>query len=505
MTPSLLFDVHMLTLCHHLRAAGGLAINNFVNAVNEQRRYPWLHGFDCHLRPDTDDRMVGEAMRNYSPIVRHISNPTRFAGTPISTAFTPSARGMCPVCCDDDLKESDCKHPTPVAWDEYDLLLEAAMSSQRAEMREVATAAAGLSHVDSQAPFPFPGSSPSTPPTSSPSGSLPPLLSTLPLPTTDLRHVTSPACAVPPPCPAPTTSHLPPFHIPLSTSLPPALPSVPHLPAQLLTPPTGPIPAAGPYSSIPHLPAPLLSPSIASSSASAHFSSVPHLPQRSPNHRCSASQQLLVSAGSTAPASSLPAAQLLPPSAPSASSAPAAAGGFQFFQSGTLTFRTRHRLERRPRYITADGAQKLMRFANCGTTATAVERELNYPAPFAEYFSARVATVYEYREQKASVRPLLAPVDTECQADLLAARSMPPTSKSANTDVKLVVGCVCPHTVGLRTSYLFDHAPGYCWNFQVQHNRLAARSLVQVRCPDGSCIELQWHSHNGSKQAAFQC
>lgn len=105
---------------------------------------------------------------------------------------------------------------------------------------------------------------------------------------------------------------------------------------------------------------------------------------------------------------------------------------------------------KRPRWFTADGAQKLTRFANCGTTATAVEKKLKYTPPFAEYFNPKLAVAYDHLEQTAMQRPSPEEADTECQADLLAARSTPSSSKCTMMDVKLVVGCVCPHTVGLR-------------------------------------------------------
>lgn len=106
--------------------------------------------------------------------------------------------------------------------------------------------------------------------------------------------------------------------------------------------------------------------------------------------------------------------------------------------------------EQRPRAFTADGAQKLTHFAKCGRTITAVMDELG-PDPISkhnEYFLREVANAYAGAMVEVDACSMPPEEDTECQAELLAARNLPPAQKSANLDVRVVVGCVCPHTVG---------------------------------------------------------
>lgn len=128
-------------------------------------------------------------------------------------------------------------------------------------------------------------------------------------------------------------------------------------------------------------------------------------------------------------------------------------------------------LVRRFFYLTADGAQKLTHYANAGKSHTAAWKDLNIPVPYGRYFAPRVDYMYKMCVQSRDERDAAAAStaaaslpsgssgppastatvddDNPCQAELLAARSEPPRGKTANTDVKVVAGCVCPHVVSL--------------------------------------------------------
>lgn len=150
-------------------------------------------------------------------------------------------------------------------------------------------------------------------------------------------------------------------------------------------------------------------------------------------------------------------------------------------------------LLRRRTYATADGGQKLTHYAKCGMRHAAVCKQINAAPMHSRYFAANLPTVYAGMTQhvkdlaKAKAQaaaavaaaaaaaataaataqaaaasagnssmsrtPLLDQLllseqfETLCQTDLLAARAVAPSSKSAYTDVKVVLGCVCPHAV----------------------------------------------------------
>lgn len=126
-------------------------------------------------------------------------------------------------------------------------------------------------------------------------------------------------------------------------------------------------------------------------------------------------------------------------------------------------------------YIVSDGNFKLTHYRNTGTEHTAAVNALDHAVAFGQYFSPSAAFMYNFvnsvRERNnAATAAASAPGPAEladldashlssafeptCQAELLAARSHPPKHKTANTDVKVVVGCVCPHVVSPS-----DHHP----------------------------------------------
>lgn len=114
-------------------------------------------------------------------------------------------------------------------------------------------------------------------------------------------------------------------------------------------------------------------------------------------------------------------------------------------------------------YIISDGNFKLTHYANTGTEHTAAVIALNAAVPYGKFFSSTGDHMYELckgiakRGDAAALVQVGEPgssgsgpsseFEPTCQAELLAARSQPPKHKTANTDVKVVVGCVCPHVV----------------------------------------------------------
>lgn len=157
-------------------------------------------------------------------------------------------------------------------------------------------------------------------------------------------------------------------------------------------------------------------------------------------------------------------------------------------------------------YITGDGNQKLLHYANCGKSHTAAAAEMGVAVPFGRYLdplgdymykksqviqgdrdaaTAAIATAAATAaaadalaattgsaagaraaaggastgaaatsERTSSAAAAAAGVaastgedDNPCQAELLAARSAAPRSKAAKTDMKVLGGCVCMHGV----------------------------------------------------------
>lgn len=141
---------------------------------------------------------------------------------------------------------------------------------------------------------------------------------------------------------------------------------------------------------------------------------------------------------------------------------------FEWVISGRKSGSFQKRLVRRPMIISADGGQKFTHYAKCGVQHTAVWNSMTIKPMHARYFTPKLDRAYlkysAYSKdllktkadataaaRAASVTTLADDLAAEneviCQADLLAARSTAPNSKSAHTDVKVVLGAVCSHVV----------------------------------------------------------
>lgn len=398
---------------------GAVAVNTYVNVLNKQWQYTWLHGPNSHRLPLIDDRLLGEALRRYSNIFRKFGGPENLTGTAICLHYYPGAWGKCPACCVTGLTGGDQFQDSPQFWDAFYDRFKAAHSCQEKQAEAAAALAAGLTNAC--API-----------------LQPPSLNSNALPPTCATHLMHPANNLPtdlaaPPLPSISTV------FPSSSTLPPrdALPSpgAPFHTAIPLLNPSANTAVPCPHTQIP--PLAVLQPPAAPHVSAAARPSIPPPPKATPPAQAATpTSNPLHPAGPVIP-------QTGPPAPTHAES--------QYFRSGRFRFRPSLPVNERPRAFTADGAQKLTHFAMCGRTTTAVSKFLgpDHAAPHNEYFERRVAAAYANAMMKLDANPMPAEEDTECQAELLAARNLPPAQKSANLDVRVVVGCVCPHTVSL--------------------------------------------------------